>query len=84
MSKSKKAVKNRLAKLVEYQQKVCDLLYKLSDDAYDLSISIGVGARRNKATTLINEYLKDAVMDRHYYESLQVNILEEIEEGGEQ
>ena len=83
MSKSKKAVENRLAKLVEYQQKVCNLLSKLSDDAYELSISIGVGTRRNRAATLINEYLKDAVVDRHYYESLQKNILEEMG-GGEQ
>ena len=82
MSKSKKAVANRLKKLVEYQQKVCDLLGKLSDDAYDLSIRIGIDERRTSASYFINEYLKDAVVDRHYYETLQKNILEEME-GGE-
>lgn len=83
MSKNKKTVARRLENLVKCQEKICALLGDLSDDAFDLYISIGAGISRQSASSIINGYLKDAVLDKLYYKNLQKNILEEME-GGDQ
>lgn len=77
MSIIKKVTISRLESLVRYQEKVCALLERLYEDAYESDVVIG--RNRYRAFMIVRDHLKEAADNKKYFSSLLNNFKEEME-----
>lgn len=77
MSIIKKVTISRLESLVRYQEKVCALLERLYEDAYESDVVIG--QNRYRASMIVRDYLKEAADNKNFFSSLLNNFKDEME-----